>query len=326
MLNIIKCFYCQGPLSERGLSWSNLLSWDSLRQLSNRTESLLTPNHYFCEDCLSELNGCKEKLSATMKSCLRCQKPLDNHSSYQNAAYQLGEASKKHYIALEHCFLQEHKCFYNVTGDESDSSSLDGEAAWSLCYDCLRWIETDIHKLELTANFEDELSLLLHRSAMANEAWVKEALIRYKYKQDARWRYIFAFFICEEIIKLQQQQAFDFLIPIPLNPTRLSERHFDHILEIACLVVKQVDIPLVNYLQVNDKTSQKQSKQTRQERIQNLLQKFVKNNYENVDIVNKRIILIDDIYTTGSTLHAAAYCLRAAGAKQIVSVSLARSI
>ena len=48
------------------------------------------------------------------------------------------------------------------------------------------------------------------------------------------------------------------------------------------------------------------------------------NNYKESFLKNKEIILVDDIYTTGSTLHQAAEILQREGAKSIKSVTIAR--
>ncbi|WP_308167083.1 phosphoribosyltransferase family protein [Bacillus sp. ISL-40] len=67
--------------------------------------------------------------------------------------------------------------------------------------------------------------------------------------------------------------------------------------------------------------SEKQSKKSRSERI-HLSQVFQVN--PNVDLAGKKVILIDDIYTTGSTLRHAAKLLKVAGAASIQSLTLAR--
>lgn len=64
---------------------------------------------------------------------------------------------------------------------------------------------------------------------------------------------------------------------------------------------------------------EKQSKKSREERI-HLKQVFKVNQ----DVSGKVILLIDDIYTTGSTLHHAAHALMEAGAKSVSSFTLAR--
>ncbi|WP_353737005.1 phosphoribosyltransferase family protein [Bacillus sp. CMF12] len=107
---------------------------------------------------------------------------------------------------------------------------------------------------------------------------------------------------------------FDFLVPIPLSSERLYERGFNQ----SSALIHEAGFTVTELL--SRIHSEKQSKKSRQERI-HLHQVFQP---LNVDIEDKIILLIDDIYTTGSTLYHAAKVLKAGGAESISSITLAR--
>ncbi|WP_319805544.1 ComF family protein [Cytobacillus firmus] len=121
---------------------------------------------------------------------------------------------------------------------------------------------------------------------------------------------VFSAFIREKLKALE----FDYLVPIPLSPERLYERGFNQ----SAALIHESGYTAIELLQRVH--SEKQSKKSRQERIHhNQVFKPL-----NADIENKVILLIDDIYTTGSTLYHAAKVLKASGAASVSSFTLAR--
>lgn len=114
----------------------------------------------------------------------------------------------------------------------------------------------------------------------------------------------------------------DQVIPIPLSSDRLQERGFNQALELAkALAPGKV---LANGLmRIRDTTAQ--SRLTRAERIRNLGMAFAVPPEHVARIRGGRVVLVDDVMTTGATLHAAARCVRAAGASHITALVLARA-
>jgi len=107
---------------------------------------------------------------------------------------------------------------------------------------------------------------------------------------------------------------FDYLVPIPLSPQRLYERGFNQ----SAALIHEAGFTVTELL--HRIHSEKQSKKSRFDRIHfhQVFQPL------NLHIENKKIILIDDIYTTGSTLYHAAKVLKAGGAASVCSLTLAR--
>lgn len=110
-------------------------------------------------------------------------------------------------------------------------------------------------------------------------------------------------------------QGIDMILPIPLHPNRLKERGFNQSLEIAKGMVASMDIPLIDNLLIRVKDTPHQTDLSKVERQRNIKDAF---RIEDETIIQgKTILLVDDVYTTGSTINACAKVLRKAGAKKI---------
>lgn len=114
----------------------------------------------------------------------------------------------------------------------------------------------------------------------------------------------------------------DHLIPVPLSAQRLRERGFNQALQLA----KHLAPPCVLATGlVRFRDTRAQSGLTRQERLHNLVNAFmVTPQYVSV-LRHSRVVLLDDVMTTGATLHACTQVLLAAGVARVDVVALART-
>jgi competence protein ComFC len=170
-----------------------------------------------------------------------------------------------------------------------------------LCHDCYRW-EGDP---EWQGSLGQNTSIYLYND------FLKEVMAKYKFRGDYALAKIFADKMKDYLHKINP----DILIPIPLSEERLYERGFN---QVEALIHES------GYQSTNILSrihSEKQSKKSRNERI-HIPQVFQVEAIES--LVDKKVLLIDDIYTTGSTLRHAAKLLKAAGADRIHSLTLAR--
>ncbi|MBT2687172.1 ComF family protein [Bacillus sp. ISL-47] len=171
----------------------------------------------------------------------------------------------------------------------------------NLCRDCLKWNEDP----EWGHCLESNHSLFLY------DDFLKEVIAQYKFRGDYILAKAFSPFIKAKL----QTLAFDLLVPIPLSPERLYERGFNQ----SAALFQEAGFASTEVLQRTH--SEKQSKKSRKERI-HLQQVFQL--IPNTDIRDKKILLMDDIYTTGSTLYHAAKVLKVTGAASVSSVTIAR--
>ncbi|WP_253701610.1 ComF family protein [Bacillus sp. FJAT-27445] len=170
-----------------------------------------------------------------------------------------------------------------------------------LCGDCSRWEKDDLWAGLLDRN----------RSLYVYNDFLKEVIARYKYRGDYILARAFSNLAAVEIQKMKP----DIVVPIPLSPERQYERGFNQ----AEAVIREAGLP---YQQLLARIhGEKQSKKSRNERI-NVPQVFRLT--ESSGFAAKKILLVDDIYTTGSTLRHAAKLLKEGGAGEISSFTIAR--
>lgn len=112
------------------------------------------------------------------------------------------------------------------------------------------------------------------------------------------------------------------LVPIPLHPARRRERGYNQSELIADLLGKKMNLPVKKHVLIRTRPTKPQSElQSHEEREINVLNCFAGKNQE--EISGHKIILVDDVITSGHTLREAARTLRAGGAGKIVVLAVA---
>ncbi|MGC8858921.1 MAG: ComF family protein [Ignavibacteria bacterium] len=115
------------------------------------------------------------------------------------------------------------------------------------------------------------------------------------------------------------------ICPIPLHPTKLRDRGYNQTQYITEAIATKLPIPLLPDLLKRIKNTKTQTQLNIQERKENMKDAFIVNpKYRNL-IQNKRIMLVDDIVTSGATANEATRVLRAAGARGIFLVALCKT-
>ncbi|MGB5324626.1 MAG: ComF family protein [Pseudomonadales bacterium] len=106
------------------------------------------------------------------------------------------------------------------------------------------------------------------------------------------------------------QPAIDLLLPVPLHSQRLRERGYNQALEIAKPLARSLSLPLLREACTRTDASRPQQGLKRRQRVDNLRHAFRCDER----VRNKRIAIIDDVMTTGSTADAVARSALCAGA------------
>jgi len=115
---------------------------------------------------------------------------------------------------------------------------------------------------------------------------------------------------------------FDAIVPVPLHPARERERGFNQAGLLAELLSERTAIPLQKAL-LRVRYTTTQTAYDRQERMENLKDAFCLR--KNADVRDSRMLLVDDVLTTGSTLSECARVLKDGGALSIHAATAARA-
>ncbi len=111
-------------------------------------------------------------------------------------------------------------------------------------------------------------------------------------------------------------------VPVPLHKVRKRERGFNQS-EILCRgLSKHISFRVCPDLLVRHRNTATQTKLDAQERQENVRDAFEV--HHSGLVVGKRVVLVDDVVTTGATMNSCAKSLKKAGAKEVVGVALAR--
>ena len=116
----------------------------------------------------------------------------------------------------------------------------------------------------------------------------------------------------------------DMLVPVPSHPQRLRERGYNQTALLASKLSRLTSIPVDDRALVRTKNTPQQAKtDSLAQRIENMADTFA---CKSRNLSGKRILLIDDVCTSGTTLNSCAIPLKAAGAVSVHGITLAKEI
>lgn len=151
---------------------------------------------------------------------------------------------------------------------------------------------------------------------------VREFIHRFKYDREFYLRHPLAAWAAEGLLDERiAAQPFDFLVPVPLHSARQREREFNQAEAIAELLAKRTGVVVYRALKRVRYTTT-QTRLDRHERMENLRGAFRVRHPDRVQ--QRHLLLVDDVFTTGSTADECARVLRAAGAASVRALVVAR--
>ena len=164
------------------------------------------------------------------------------------------------------------------------------------CQDCQFWCKEGVK--------------VYHRAIFTYNQAMKDFFSRYKFDGDFLLRKVFSSFLSEELKKYKEYQ----FVVIPLSKERYADRGFNQ-------VEGLVEAAGFKYLDLLDKREERaNSSKSRSERLATELPFFIKSGVT----IPKKILLIDDIYTTGTTINRVKKLLEDSGAEDVKTFSLVR--
>ncbi len=118
------------------------------------------------------------------------------------------------------------------------------------------------------------------------------------------------------------QGGLDVVLPVPLHPIRLRQREFNQSLLLAHELSRELRLPLLFDILERNRWTRPQVELDGEERRKNVRKAFSIKRPEQIERL--RVLLIDDVYTTGATVNECARVLKKAGAKAVHVLTLAR--
>lgn len=183
---------------------------------------------------------------------------------------------------------------------------------------------------ELTSAFEcancrdQELQFSSARSAVVAKGVVLEAIHRYKYQRALWFEPFLAGLLVREAAPELRDQGWNFILPVPLHPLKLREREFNQAGRLATHLSRATGIPLAGHILRRVNFTATQTLLTREQRATNMKNAFAVP--PGTPLEGKRIVLVDDVFTTGATTSACAQALRQAGASEVCVWTVARGL
>jgi ComF family protein len=148
------------------------------------------------------------------------------------------------------------------------------------------------------------------------------AVTQFKFRSDPGWARALSMLMRSAPWIEPALEAADRVLPVPLSAERLRERGFNQ----ASLLAQHLAGPKADHhslLRLH--STEAQSSLTRAERLRNLRGAFAVEPVRAQALRGLRVVLVDDVMTTGATLHAAALALRESGVAHVTAAVLART-
>ena len=190
-----------------------------------------------------------------------------------------------------------------------------------LCEDCFSLIDFPTYTPQKANNLVGLFWALPY-----NNFIIKKLIAQFKYQPFVKDMAATLASLIIHYIKLNEKQMFfsdrDVIVPIPLTKKRLKERGFNQAEEIGRELSSFLKIPLASNVLFKVKETLPQVELSKEEREKNVKEAFAVRN--NDQIKDKKVLILDDVYTTGSTMAEAARVLKESGAKQVWGVAVAR--
>lgn len=136
-------------------------------------------------------------------------------------------------------------------------------------------------------------------------------LPRFKFHHDLAAGRLLAHLMARAFASLTRPVA---LVPIPLHRARLRQRGYDQSLELAGPLCRMLGVPLLDTLLIRQRDTTPQSRLDAADRHRNLHGAFAVRSCASLPA---HVVIVDDVMTTGATLHAAAIALRRAGVTRV---------
>ena len=193
------------------------------------------------------------------------------------------------------------------------------------CERCGLPYEGDITTSFTCFNCHDlELHFSSARSAVAAKGVTLEIIHRFKYHRALWFEPFLADLLRRAAVPVLRTENWNLVVPVPLHPTKEREREFNQAGRIALHLARALELPIRSDLVRRVLPTRTQTLLTKSQRADNVRRAFVPGCETKLN--GERIILVDDVLTTGATTSACARVLRKLGAGEVCVWTVARGL
>lgn len=171
---------------------------------------------------------------------------------------------------------------------------------------------------------EMELDFSAARAAVVARSTVLEAIHRYKYQRALWFEPFLAGLLCDAATVGVRAGFRDLIVPVPLHPLKKREREFNQAERLAACLGAAAGIQVKTHWLERVHYTRTQTLLTRKERAENVHGAFAVR--PGADLEGARVVVVDDVLTTGATTSACARVLRKAGASDVCVWTVARGL
>lgn len=156
------------------------------------------------------------------------------------------------------------------------------------------------------------------------EKTIRKLLLKFKFKESAYLAELFSEIMSKNKEFTQKIKEYDYIIPVPMYIKNKKIRGYNQTELLAHQIEKNINIKYNTEILIKTKENRRQSELNEKERKEN-----IKNVYDlqnSIKVKNKKILLLDDIYTTGNTISECIKVLKKANPKKIDVLVIAKKI
>ena len=191
-----------------------------------------------------------------------------------------------------------------------------------LCKKCQKMLEAEA-KFKIDKVDNQEYFFENHLYIFKYEGIIRKLILNYKFNEKSFLYKTFVNFLLKNEKFFKILKSYDTIIPVPVSSKRMNERGYNQSELIADDIVKQItECECITDCLIKNKNIIEQSKLNKEQRQKNIQGVYILKNKEK--LINKEILLIDDIYTTGSTANECCKVLQKAKPKKIDVFTIAK--
>ena len=190
---------------------------------------------------------------------------------------------------------------------------LDGE--W-ICEKCLEKLKINIIYRKVYNKYYDEMIYLFRYKD------VRKLILKYKFNNQAFLSNMFSQIILKNKKLCRNLKFYDIIIPVPMYKIKKQKRGYNQTELITKKIAKNLELQEDSKVLLKIKNTRTQSKLNEKQRYENIKNVFYIENNEKIQ--NKKVILFDDIITTGATINECAKILKQNGVSKVIVLAIAK--